>query len=269
MQTTVQDELTASIPGMPHGVLERAKTYVNSRNLAAKVVDFEITVQNSTAYTFLVGGVPITYTSDGSATVAEIRDGLIAAHAAAALAYPNSGPAKTSAAASGDDVRITELSPAEGEVPVSDSDANLAISVVTPHAEEEAMVPGRVVVEADSGGSTALGTTPQARLPRGTGKIPVGVVMHSHRGTQVSAINADAVYDPDQPFPVYWGPIVVDTEDAVAQGGQVYFRHTASGANTSLGKCRSDGDSSTADALTGWRYKTGTSGAGLAIIEPR
>lgn len=269
MQTTVADNLTPAIAGMPAGQPERVSTYLDSAQAQAKVVDIAITEQDSTAYSFLVGGVPINFTSDASGTKAEIRDGLLAALAAAAAAYPNSGPAKVAGSASGDDVRITELLPQDGEVPVSESDSNLALSSVTAHAQQEPLRPGIVVVEPASGGSAALGTTPQCRLPRGTGKVPVGVTLHKHRGKALSALDADAVYDPGEPVDVHWGPTIVQVEDAVIQGAVPYFRHTASGLNTVLGKVRSDDDSSTADALTGWRFKTGASAGGLAIIEPR
>lgn len=62
------------------------------------------------------------------------------------------------------------------------------------------------------------------------------------------------------------GAVWVIVEEAVTRGGTVYVRHTANGGNTQLGACRSDADTANAAALTGARYLSTTSGAGLALV---
>lgn len=66
-----------------------------------------------------------------------------------------------------------------------------------------------------------------------------------------------------------FGTIVVKTEVAVSKDDAVFFRHTASGANTTIGAFRNDADTATADAITGARFN-GSADAGelVEIILP-
>jgi hypothetical protein len=62
------------------------------------------------------------------------------------------------------------------------------------------------------------------------------------------------------------GVIWVETEDTVAYGGTVYVRITASGSEQ-LGAFRSDADGGDAIVMTGAKFYSATSGAGLAKIK--
>lgn len=89
----------------------------------AQVSDVVIaTVANSSLYRVIVNGVNFDYTSDGSATAAEIRDGLISA--------VNAGSEPVTASASGADVRLTADTAGESFT-LSVGDNKLTITPVT------------------------------------------------------------------------------------------------------------------------------------------
>lgn len=63
------------------------------------------------------------------------------------------------------------------------------------------------------------------------------------------------------------GEVYVLVEDAVSAGGAAYFRHTANGGNTELGRFRSDADSSNADLLPNAHFKTSADAGGIAVLK--
>ena len=215
-------------------------------------------VQNNTGYQYEVDGVPITFTSDADATAAEIRDGLIAAHDAAALANPNGGAGKTSATASGNDVRITELAPEDGEVNVTESDANLSLSTVTAHSDEEPLDAGTPVVQGSGDGSLAL--------PSSASDILLGLVEHRHTGRELETFDTEAQYDALSQIPVgYRGGYVVEVEEAVTPSDDVFVRFAAGAGGTKIGAFRTDADTATAFQVTNARWRT-SAGAGEKAV---
>lgn len=85
-------------------------------------------------------------------------------------------------------------------------------------------------------------------------------------------LNDDGAYDENENVPLLTsGTIWVVVEDAVTRGERAYMRHTANGANETLGAFRSDadndGDDDTAVALPNCRFASSTDGAGIAMLE--
>lgn len=107
---------------------KRPKSFVIGRRAAAAAMVMTIvvtTVANTTVYSGTVNGVAWTYTSDGTATVAEIRDGIIAA-----INGTSQAPRLT-ASASGNDVLVTSDLPG---IPFTlTGTANLTITTTTPN----------------------------------------------------------------------------------------------------------------------------------------
>ena len=243
----------AAIPGARYGFDHQIETYVNNADDVAKVVDVAITVANSTAYALTVDGVPIGYTSDASATAGEIRDGLIAAIQANAFAN-----AKVTAAASGNDVRITERDPSKGEVALAESDANLALATVTAHAQKEPMAPG-IALEQGPGDR-------DGRLPVSGGTFR-GVTLLSHANGD-SELSGDDLFEPRSLVPVLrQGEVWVKVEENVTPASVPHYRHTASGANTQRGAFRASTDGGKATSLAGKaEFRSSASAGGLARL---
>ncbi len=115
---------------------------------AVKIIEVTVdTAVNTTAYTYSVQGDDdstraIAYTSDGSATKTEIRDGLIAAHDADSLAFQRV-QAYDSAA---DRLRI-EGREAGDDFTFTESDANLSNSVIQSASSGQDIPFGRLVCE--------------------------------------------------------------------------------------------------------------------------
>jgi hypothetical protein len=110
----------------------------------------------------------------------------------------------------------------------------------------------------------------QVRLPVAAGDItPLGVGF-VHRDPTKGGTGAPqtVLYANGDPVTIMRkGYIWVIVENAVTAERPVFARHTASGANTQLGKVRADGDTGTADQVPSARFVTSTTGAGLAIVE--
>jgi len=138
------------------------------------------------------------------------------------------------------------------------ADSHNPKDVATGKAVKEAMPLGRLaVIDAANGDGAVM-------LPTATGDITNltrGVVAHSH------ALESSASGDPQWPqnsaVPVLTkGRIYVEVEDAVAEGGEVFARHTAD-----FGKFRSDVDGGNATLVPGAVFRSSTTGAGLAVVE--
>lgn len=223
---------------------------LNNAGTTAGVYDLSFTAVNSTLYTANVYGVHLSYTSDGSATLAEIRDGILAS----AAAQPGL-ILKASFAASSNNVRITELDPAgNGPALVGGLDANTAVAVVTAHAEPEGVPAGVLVMR----GSTYQ----QGRLFRaadGTAAALVkkmGITAHSHMyaaprvstSTSASTVNYPAN---SQMSVVNRGRIWCVCETVMALDDTVYARFITGAGGTQLGAFRNTSDSSTCLSLAG------------------
>lgn len=221
--------------------------FVVSRKLPIRThkVTLVITAQNSTAYTMTVNGVQVSYTSDGSATVAEIRDGLIAAAAASTFFS-----AICTAAASSNNVVLTAK---EESKPFTLSvSSDLAATV---NAQAISAMPFGVFAGID-------GEDKVKNLGSSSDKI-AGVLLHSHAhrvgnysvprsDTNLSTGGQDTAgcLAGDVANILKRGEVWCVAEETMAPGDAVYARHTASGANVTMGAVRKDADSSKATQVT-------------------
>jgi hypothetical protein len=130
-------------------------SYINDLGSAKQIHDVTITAADSTAYLFTINGIPVTYTSDASATVAEIRDGLIEA-GRATLALQDVVVFQPF----GSLLRIIAATAGTGFT-YADSDSNLSGSATVANVAQTPIKFGRAVVK-----RTGSGTTDQSvRLP--------------------------------------------------------------------------------------------------------
>lgn len=242
-------------PGMLMGSMHKKHSVVNDLGASRQTVDVTIdNVINATTYTFTVDGVVVSFTSDASATVAEIRDGLIAAGRAlealngVVIFQPD-----------GNDVRVIAAVPGTGFT-LAETDANLSINTITANTSTEAVPFGRALVK-----RTGAGTTDQSvRLPSAASQIFMGVAAREH-----GLVDVTNGTDQVKPFSVisavHSGDVVVQVEEAIAVGDNAFFRHTAAGTEAP-GEWRNDADGGDCDQVTGARFMSSTTGRGLAIL---
>jgi hypothetical protein len=131
--------------------------------------------------------------------------------------------------------------------------------VTTGKAVAAAIAIGRLVVVDSANGDGAV------KVPAATGDVTNlarGVAMHSH--SLESSSSGSPTWPIKSAVPVLLkGRVYVTAEDAVADGAAVFVRHT--GANA--GQFRSDVDGGNATLLPGAKYRSSTTGAGLAVVE--
>ena len=136
------------------------------------------------------------------------------------------------------------------------ADSHAPKDVLTGKAVKEALPFGRLVVVNTANGDGAV------MLPTGAGDITnlsVGVVLRTH--SLESSLSGEPQYEQNSAVPVLRkGRIFAQVQDAVAEGGQVFATNAAA-----HGTFRSD--STGATLVPGARYRSSTSGAGLAIVE--
>lgn len=223
-----------------------------------------ITVTNSTAYalTFEAGAVdPVAaFTSDGTATKAEIVAGLLAAvnaQAAADYSAVNYG---------GDLVLVAKPNVQFPRAVASTGAGTLVLSALN------VSIPFGVAVALDPGRMTANFAQDMAvRLPNATTDKILGITMHTHyfesQYNPVTAINVP-LNPVGQPLNVMRsGRIWVRPETAVVAGSDVFFRHAVNGGNTQLGALRADADTATATALSGARFISNAGAGELAVLQ--
>lgn len=163
-QTTVSSGLYPASVGMPaYGVFDSSFAFgslVNKTPQAKQSDSITITAAaNSTAYTVTINGVDCTYTSDSSATLAEIADGL-----AAAINATPSVRAVLSASSNGVSV-VTLTSLVSGlSYTLTESSANMTTAVVTANGSADAVSFGTLVVRSGFSGQTHLGGLAKASL---------------------------------------------------------------------------------------------------------
>lgn len=356
MQTSFTN-MARAFAGMVEGFGydKNARTYWNDLGSLAQVADVSFSAVNSQAYTFTVNGITVTYTSDATATLAEIRDGLITA-----FRVLNSLEEVAFANASGNNVRVTAKTPgvaitvtnvanttvtavqanvAQADIPfgravcrrvgtgTNERSAHLPggavaqVSTVTFtavnstfYALEFHMTDGQVYraeltsdasattqeirdgiqaamismaipitpVDLSTDGLTLTSTVPgvgftiledptgsiaQAAVTANTTNIFLGISERVH--SVVNPTNPGEGVGPSKPFAVVTrGAIYVETEETiVSETDEVWFRHTASGVNTALGRFRNDADSGTCTRVTKASWRKGVTGPGLALLE--
>ena len=148
---------------------------------------------------------------------------------------------------------------AEQEVAHEGQRADLGlIDIISKAAEGSEINFGRAVIRGTS--------DDQAKLPSATGQAFMGVTEF----TTAWAANASDVhlYEENREMNIVtFGRMWVITEEAVVPGDPVFFRHTAGGGGSIIGRFRTDADTASADQIVGATFET-TAGAGaLAMIK--
>ena len=120
--------------------------------------------------------------------------------------------------------------------------------------------------EGQQTGDRRLVHLPQAATDVTNARVAMGFALHTH--AVENALTGDNLgYEPQSAVSILRrGRVLVQVEDAVVAGGQVFIRHVA-GAGESLGAARSDVDGSDASALPSASFMTAASAGGLAVVE--
>ncbi len=160
---TSYTQMAAAFAGMVEGGMAKdARTLYNDLGNLSQISDVVIVAANSTAYAFTINGIPITYTSDATATQAEIRDGLIA-NARANILFENLVIFQPS----GVNVRVIAKTPGVGFT-YADADGNLSESVVRANVAQAEIPFGRGICKRSGSGtnerSAHLPTAPTAQV---------------------------------------------------------------------------------------------------------
>lgn len=220
-----------------------------------KQVSIAVTAVNSTLYTVTINGVVFSYTSDGSATTAEITAGLRDAI--------NAGSEPVQAVGSDTPLVINaldyqnEFSHAVG--------ANL-VATVTAVGQE---IPVGVAVCMDETSSHDQAV----RLPTASADITgfrfLGVVLNdlAKEAYGGQANNRKQTYHFNTELPVLSdGEVWVVVEEAVAKGDQAFVRYASGSGGSQLGAFRKSADTATAAAAARCVYESAAAAGGLARL---
>lgn len=205
-----------------------------------------------TVYTFTLNGVTVTYTAIAGDGAKQIRDGLI-------KAFNDTGEFEgiVYATASGNNVRLT-ANTAGTDFTYADTDSRLTGTTTQANVATQPIKFGKAVVKRTGSGTTDL----SCMLPTAASQIFLGLVERDMTIADDTGMAAKAC----QTLSIgHEGEWVVEVEHAVAVGDPVYFRHTA-GAGEEAGSWRMDADTADADLVANARYRTSTTGRGLAVL---
>ena len=198
------------------------------------------TAVNSTAYTYTFEGVSVSYTSDASATLSEIADGLAAAHNSALNADGTTLMTQAIAVSDGiDEVTITARELGVNYA-VSESDANLSLAITA--ADPGSFLAFGIGVD-DSGDYEG------AELHASGGPF-LGVVKRFQRQELYSS--ESVAFAPARRMDIVaqglvW--VLLDAGVEPSAGDSVFCRHTAAGSEVQ-GAFRTDADGGDADAIS-------------------
>ena len=248
----------AQAVGRAGGLYDIATHDIITRNNASKrQVRLVPTATNSTAYSVVVNGTTYTYTSDSSATVAEITAGL--------AALINAGSSGASAVDNTTSMDVVSSLYSTDFVVASTGAGTLAQSDIVPPSE---IVPfGCMAVQGPSDTS--------ARLPNSAADLVAGLQM----GVAVSEQNSESRlpvigsalpvgYQQGQTMGLLRkGRIWVLAETIVKVGDTAYCRFAANGSNVQRGAFRNDTDSSNAVVVKGYFYTSTTAVNNLAVLD--
>jgi len=254
MQTSYVDYLVQSVEG---GLADSGFSDITSRAMGANVAQVDAvtvdTAVDSTAYSFTVNGLTVTFTSGVGTTVALIQAGLLAAaqsisYLAGVVTFSGASP-NIVATADNPGIPFT----------IAEADANLSLAKTTANVTASPIPFGRCMAEIGPG---------KAVIPTATGFLFGGVSVMKHK----SRLNASglAQYEDGETVPMMRkGRIWVIPEQIVsAITDSVFARHTANGVVDVPGRFRIDADSNRADQLSNVRWLTTTTTVGqLATIE--
>lgn len=224
-----------------------------------KLVNAVPSAVNTTVYTFdvtKVGGtiVHYSYTSDGSATVAEITAGLVAlinAGTSGVIAVDN---------VTGFTVESTIDGPPGDFAYASSGAGTLTLSVLQVHDQT---VPFGVMVCRDD-------THPNkqaVRLPRASADVTSGRGLGIVLADFARVANGQA-FVANTMIPVLeQGKVFVTVEEAVLKGDDVFVRFASGSGGSQLGAFRKSADSASAVALPRATFETDAAIGGLAVVK--
>jgi len=150
-------------------------------------------------------------------------------------------------------VTIESLIPGE-RIVITESDAKINSPAETVLKSSSSSIPFGFGLVRDSGNV--------AKIPAGAGEF-IGVCMRmqvlEQDGLATTSFGAQRV------VPVLArGDIYVQVDEAVTAGDAVYLRHTGTAAD--IGKFRNDADTANAQVVSGAKFLSSTSGAGVALV---
>ncbi len=131
---------------------------------------------------------------------------------------------------------------------------------------ESADMPRGRVVTRDTGGTTDR----SVKLPNGAAQEVMGITGFSHFSESFDTALAgdDAIKQNEAANLLRKGTVWVTVEAAVVAGDPVFFRHTAGGGGSVLGRFRNDADTASADQIASARFVTTQAAAdGIAKVE--
>lgn len=266
-QQSVYRDLERAYPGLRHGIVgHRSRSMVNDTGSVRQVDDITVSAAAAATYAFSVdvGGGALTVSVAGLVAdgVGGIRDKLLAA-ARQVGAFEGRVSFNPQGVAG---LRITAITPGVGFT-TAESDANLTLANTVANSTPIVIPFGRAVAYRAGAGTTEK----SAALPSATGQTFAGVLERTHSSVDPSLADpisrVGQVSNGQDLSVLHQGAIWVEVEEAVDEGDSVFFRHTASGGNTEIGRFRTDADTATADQVTGARFASRTPGPGLALLE--
>lgn len=215
-----------------------------------------VTVSDTTDYETTINGVLMTFTSDGTATEAEVNAGIIAS--VNDSAFNGVGLAFDVTAAQGA-TTTTVVFTADVTDTVFTITVTATITTIALTTAAAGAIPFGLGVAQSSTAND------QAHLPVASGDTVIGISVIDQSipidDNDVHQYTAGSVLGI-----MRQGRIWVIPEDNVAIGGSVYIRHTASVNGTQFGAVRSDTDSATAAQLTQATFATTATGGNPAVV---
>lgn len=234
-----------------------------------KLVSVAYSVANSTGYTVTINGTAFTYTSDGSATDAEIATGLLAAINGGTEPVKASGAATPILVESTRDSEFnadfTDTSNANRRITGDFSISGTNTTPTTLVAQGQEVPPGcGLCMDERSSDDQA------ARLPRQATDVTsfrfCGVSLNDIAKVAY-APNAKQVFHRNSMIPcLEKGFVYVKVEQDVAKGDQAYCRFASGSGGSQLGAFRKDDDSSSAAACARCSFETAATAGNLAVL---
>lgn len=239
---------------------------------ARKQLSIALVAVNSHAYPLTINGTAFSYTSDGSATTAEVAAGLVAAI--------NAGSEPVVAAGADTPITITAKFPADvasdfsdttpanarltGDFVYATADTNLTATTVSTQSQEIPVGMGVCMDDHD--------TLNQAcRLPSVAADVTsfrfAGVVLDDVAKVAYST-GGRKIYHRTTMLPVLSdGFVWVKVEEAVLKGDQAFCRFASGSGGTQPGSFRKSSDSTTAAACARCFFETAAAAGELAALK--
>ena len=254
IQNTYEMDPEIGVPGMLADL--GPSNIITVASAVRQLVQVDITADDSQDFTLTINGTDFTYSSDGTATATEIRDGLIA------LVNAGSEPV-TAEALDADSLLLESDDYGDGNGFTLSTSAggsgDLSTTTLADQAEKARF--GCFICQDDRGDDD------QGRLPRTaadvTGPRGLGVALQD----PAREANAEE-YRTETAIPVALrGRVLVRVEDAVSAGSKAFVRYASGSGGSKLGAWRSDADSSSAAEHPTAVFRTSASAGGLATLE--